>query len=110
MPASKKPTAHEHFHKDGTLWARGELTDGVMTGYWEWFRRDGSRMRSGSFENGLQAGEWTTYDRSGRVVKVTRMKAPSAAAAPMRKAGAKQKTAGARQNARTKQKVATAKR
>lgn len=71
----KKPTPHEHFHKDGTLWARGQLTDGVMTGYWEWFRKDGSLMRSGSFENGVQVGEWTTYDKTGRVVKVTRMKA-----------------------------------
>ena len=59
MPASKKPTAHEHFHKDGTLWARGELTDGVMTGYWEWFRRDGSRMRSGS-----QSGEGSAVPRT----------------------------------------------
>jgi len=24
---------HEHFHKDGSLWARGELKDGVMEGY-----------------------------------------------------------------------------
>lgn len=71
----KKPTPHEHFHKDDTLWARGQLTNGVMTGYWEWFRKDGSLMRSGSFENGVQVGEWTTYDKTGRVVKVTRMKA-----------------------------------
>jgi hypothetical protein len=27
---------HEHFHKDGSLWARGELKAGVMEGYWEW--------------------------------------------------------------------------
>lgn len=73
MPNRKKAQVHEHFHKDGSLWARGELTDGVMTGYWEWFRRDGSLMRSGSFERGEQVGEWTTYDRRGRVVKVTRM-------------------------------------
>jgi antitoxin component YwqK of YwqJK toxin-antitoxin module len=76
MAASRrKPTRHEHYHKDGTLWARGELTDGVMTGSWEWFRKDGSMMRSGSFKAGIQVGEWTTYDRTGRVVKVTRMKA-----------------------------------
>jgi antitoxin component YwqK of YwqJK toxin-antitoxin module len=74
MPSRTKPKAHEHFHKDGSLWARGELTDGVMTGYWEWFRKDGSLMRSGSFDRGVQIGEWTTYDRHGRVVKVTQMK------------------------------------
>jgi antitoxin component YwqK of YwqJK toxin-antitoxin module len=65
---------HEHFHKDGSLWARGELSGKVMTGYWEWFRKDGTVMRSGSFANGEQVGEWTTYDKTGRVVKVTSMK------------------------------------
>ena len=70
-----KPVEHLLYHKDGSLWARGELTDGVMTGYWEWFRKDGSKMRSGHFENGEQTGEWTTYDRNGKVVKVTKMKA-----------------------------------
>lgn len=66
--------AHEHFHKDGTLWGRGEMLGDTMTGYWEWFRKDGSKMRSGSFAHGKQVGEWTTYDRTGRVVKVTKMK------------------------------------
>ena len=65
---------HQHFHKDGSLWARGELKAGVMEGYWEWFRKDGSRMRSGSFANGVQVGEWTTYAKDGSVVKVTTMK------------------------------------
>lgn len=64
----------EHHHKDGSLWARGQMKGGVMVGYWEWFRKDGSKMRSGSFEGGEQVGEWTTYDKTGRVVKVTRMK------------------------------------
>lgn len=73
MPTRKKARAHEHSHNDGSLWARGALTGGVMTGYWEWFRKDGSRMRSGSFKRGEQVGEWTTYDRQGRIVKVTRM-------------------------------------
>jgi hypothetical protein len=75
--AAKKPASreHEHYHKDGTLWARGEMTGRVMTGYWEWFRKDGSIMRSGSFANGEQVGEWTTYDKTGRVVKVTLMRA-----------------------------------
>jgi len=73
MPSRKKTHIHEHFQRDGSLWARGELTDGAMTGYWEWFRKDGSLMRSGSFERGVQVGAWTTYDRKGRVVKVTQM-------------------------------------
>ena len=67
-------TTHVHRHKDGTLWATGEMLDGQMTGYWEWFRKDGSKMRSGTFVNGAQVGEWTTFDKTGRVVKVTTMK------------------------------------
>lgn len=69
-----KPEAHIHYHKDGTVWAKGQLVDGVMTGYWEWFRKDGTILRSGHFENGEQAGEWTTYDKDGKVYKVTTMK------------------------------------
>jgi len=60
-------------HKDGSLWAKGQMVEQEMHGYWEWFRKDGSIMRSGSFEKGRQTGEWTTYDATGRVVKVTRM-------------------------------------
>jgi antitoxin component YwqK of YwqJK toxin-antitoxin module len=72
----KKSTAkkHIHYHKDGTVWAKGQMLDGVMTGYWEWFRKDGTMMRSGHFDNGEQVGEWTTYDKKGKVVKVTVMK------------------------------------
>ena len=29
-----------HNHKDGTLWAKGQAIDGLLTGYWEWFRKD----------------------------------------------------------------------
>lgn len=65
---------HEHRHKDGTVWARGELRAGVMEGHWEWFRKDGSLMRAGSFARGMQVGEWTTYRKDGSIVKVTRMK------------------------------------
>ena len=72
MPA---PEEHVEYHKDGTVWARGQTLDGVPTGYWEWFRRDGTPMRSGHFEAGKQVGEWTTYDKAGAVYKVTRMKA-----------------------------------
>ena len=75
MP-QKKPTSqpHVHYHKDGSVWAKGQMLEGVLTGEWEWFRKDGTIMRSGQFENGIQVGEWTTYDKDGRVVKVTKMK------------------------------------
>lgn len=85
MTSRKKPAVHEHFHKDGSLWARGELVDGDMTGYWEWYRKDGSLMRSGYFDRGVQVGEWTTYDRKGRVVRVTQMKALSRTPAAARR-------------------------
>ena len=62
------------YHADGSVWARGRMAGGGMTGYWEWFRKDGTKMRSGYFENGRQVGDWTTYDRKGNVFKVTRMK------------------------------------
>jgi antitoxin component YwqK of YwqJK toxin-antitoxin module len=63
------------YHKDGTVWARGTMTDGVPSGYWEWFRKDGTKLRSGHFDNGDQVGEWITYDRNGEKYKVTVMKA-----------------------------------
>ncbi len=59
------------YHKDGSIWAKGEMEDRVMVGYWEWFRKDGTIMRSGYFENGKQVGKWTTYDKKGNVFKVT---------------------------------------
>jgi antitoxin component YwqK of YwqJK toxin-antitoxin module len=64
---------HEVYHKDGSLWARGEMVDGVHDGYWEWFRKDGTKMRSGHFRSGKQVGEWVTYDKRGEVYKVTLM-------------------------------------
>jgi hypothetical protein len=77
--ATKKPTTKEHvqYHKDGTVWAKGQTIDGVATGYWEWFRKDGTRLRSGTFEKGEQVGQWTTYDKEGLVYKVTTIKAKS---------------------------------
>lgn len=72
-PATRSK-AHIHYHKDGTIWAKGRLLGGVMVGYWEWFRKNGVRMRSGSFEKGVQSGKWTTYDQQGKVKKVTLMK------------------------------------
>lgn len=66
---------HEHFHADGSLWARGKLRGGVMTGYWEFFRKDGTLLRTGEFdEAGEKTGAWTTYDKAGRLYKVTRIK------------------------------------
>ena len=65
---------HVEYHKDGTVWAKGPMKGGQMTGYWEWFRKDGTKLRSGNFKVGLQVGEWITYDKQGRVYKVTVMK------------------------------------
>ena len=69
---SEKPKVH--YHKDGSLWAKGNTVDGVLTGYWEWFRKDGTKMRSGHFEKGEQVGQWITYDKQGQKCKVTNMK------------------------------------
>jgi antitoxin component YwqK of YwqJK toxin-antitoxin module len=78
MPTKKselKP--HIEYHKDGSIWAKGQVLNGLPTGYWEWFRIDGTKMRSGTFHNGKQVGEWTTYDRDGKVYKVTKIKPKS---------------------------------
>ena len=40
------------YHKDGSIWAKGKMANGVPTGYWEWFRKDGTKLRSGYFMNG----------------------------------------------------------
>jgi len=69
-----KPVEHIQYHKDGSVWARGQVVGGVPTGYWEWFRKTGVRMRSGHFKDGEQVGEWITYDRTGAVYKVTTVK------------------------------------
>lgn len=65
---------YTHYHKDGSVWAKGYIKGGKMEGYWEWFRKDGTKMRSGNFKSEKQVGEWTTYDKKGKVVKVTQMK------------------------------------
>ena len=69
-----KPVEYVKYHRDGTVWARGQTIDGAATGYWKWFRKDGVRMRSGHFKDGEQVGEWTTYDRTGAVYKVSTIK------------------------------------
>lgn len=66
--------AYTHFHRDGSVRARGQNLDGVPHGYWEWFRLDGTIMRSGSFEAGAQVGEWITYDKNGAPYKTTQIK------------------------------------
>jgi len=58
-------------HKDGSIWAIGEMLGELPEGYWQWFRKEGSIMRSGNFKNGILVGKWTTYDRMGKVVEVT---------------------------------------
>ena len=58
---------HIVYHKDGSVWAKGEMINGECDGYWEWYRLDGTKMRSGYFKLGTQVGEWTTYDKSGKV-------------------------------------------
>ncbi|MCZ2473205.1 hypothetical protein G9H62_10155 [Aquirufa ecclesiirivi] len=62
------------YHRDGSLWAKGQQINGVSTGYWEWFRKDGTKLRSGYFMEGEQYGEWITYDKTGKVYKISQMK------------------------------------
>ncbi len=59
------------YHKDGSVWAKGKMQNGVMEDYWEWWRKDGTKMRSGYFKKGKQVGEWITYDSKGQKHKVT---------------------------------------
>lgn len=75
MPAKKSAAEqYTHYHKDGSVWAKGKMLDGEPEGYWEWFRKDGTKMRSGYFEDGKPTGTWTTYDKTGAVYKVTTKK------------------------------------
>lgn len=62
------------YHKDGSVWAKGQVIGTTPVGYREFFRKDGTKMRSGSYRDGIQVGEWTTYDKTGAVYKVTDMK------------------------------------
>lgn len=58
-------------HKDGSIWAKGEMENGECVGYWEWYRKNGTRMRSGYFTNGHKTGKWTTYGKNGKEIKTT---------------------------------------
>ncbi|MES2087545.1 MAG: hypothetical protein V4467_00980 [Patescibacteria group bacterium] len=82
MP-QKKSTAKSNivYHKDGSIWAKGKMVNGVSDGYWKWFRKPtktggaiGMIMRSGHFKKGKQVGEWITYDKAGKIYKVTTIK------------------------------------
>lgn len=64
---------HIVYHKDGSIWAKGNLLNGLKDGYWEWFRKDGSKMRSGYYKQDRQTGEWITYDKRGEIYKVTNL-------------------------------------
>ena len=65
---------HTEYHKDGSVWAKGQSENGRMEGPWVWFRKDGSKMRSGSFKKGEQVGVWVTYDAAGKIYKKTSIK------------------------------------
>jgi len=79
-------TEHVEYHKDGSVWAKGMKSNGVLTGYWEWFRRDGTKLRSGHFKKGEQVGEWITYDRKGQKYKVTNIEPKTKKAGDQRRA------------------------
>lgn len=93
------------YHKDGSIWKKGQTLDGEMHGYWEFYRTGvGAIMRSGSFDRGEQIGEWTTYDAVGKVYKVTQMK-PAPAKAPAKRAATKSAPKLAKAPAKTKSKA-----
>ncbi len=71
---TKSAGVHIVHHKDGSIWAKGKLSQGRPDRYWEWFRKDGTKMRSGHFAKGKQVGEWTTYDKKGKPHKTTILK------------------------------------
>lgn len=81
-----KTMEHIQYHKDGSVWAKGQMCGDQMQGYWEWFRKNGVIMRSGFFDNGRQVGTWTTYDKHGKVYKITTMKAVPATTSAARPA------------------------
>ena len=64
-----KTRKYVHYHKDGSVWAKGSTLGGKMHGAWVWLRKGGSKMRSGYFDRGKQMGEWITYDKKGGAVK-----------------------------------------
>ncbi len=69
--SNRKTEEFIQYHKDGSVWAKGQVIDNTPTGYWEWFRKGGTLMRSGHFLDGIQVGKWITFDKNGDVYKVT---------------------------------------
>jgi antitoxin component YwqK of YwqJK toxin-antitoxin module len=92
-----KPKPSRTYHKDGSIWSKGQTLDGEMHGYWEFYRKGGGAiMRSGHFDKGEQAGEWTTYDALGQVYKVTQLSPAKGGVTPKRaKSASKQQASGA---------------
>ena len=43
---------YERFYENGQLRSKGQLSNGVQTGYWEWFDEDGTLVKKGTFVNG----------------------------------------------------------
>ena len=74
MTKTKSIDEYIKYHKDGSIWAKGQMVNGTLDGYWEWFRKSGTKMRSGYFKKDKQVGEWITYDKKGNVYKKTLMK------------------------------------
>lgn len=74
---SEETEKYTQYHKDGSIWAKGQTSDGLPEGFWQWYRKDGSKLRSGHFTQGKQTGEWTTYDQKGKPYKVTTIKTPN---------------------------------
>ena len=67
MGSNQEPLEFIQYHKDGSVWAKGQLVGDTPYGYWEWFRKYGTLMRSGTFRDGIQVGEWTTFNPDGTV-------------------------------------------
>ena len=61
------------YYDDGAVKSTGRMSDGVMTGAWEFFRKDGSLMRSGRFRAGEQVGTWQTFHRDGTAATTTEL-------------------------------------
>ncbi len=68
---SEDTDEYTQYHKDGSIWAKGNTANGLPEGFWQWYRKDGTKLRSGYFSQGKQTGEWTTYDQKGKPYKVT---------------------------------------
>jgi uncharacterized protein YdhG (YjbR/CyaY superfamily) len=71
LTKSKPLNIHKVYHKDGSLWAKGNMEGKNMEGYWQWFRKDGTKMRTGYFKTNKQIGDWKTYDKLEKLVKIT---------------------------------------